>query len=59
MTDGEVVLCDSSNLCLKFLSDSFTTKESLQLDSETAWRNCSSYVTISNVLIGTSVLQTN
>ena len=32
MTDGEAVLCNCSNLCLKFLSGSFTTKESLQLD---------------------------
>ena len=32
MTDSEVVLCDCSNLCLKFLSDSFIIKESLQLD---------------------------
>ena len=28
MSGGEVVLCNCRNLCLKFLSDSFTIKES-------------------------------
>ena len=34
MPDGEVVLCDCRKLCLclKLLSDTFTVKESLQLD---------------------------
>ena len=30
MPDGEVILSDCRNLCLKFLSDTFIVKESLQ-----------------------------
>ena len=34
--ESEEVLCDNNNFSIKLLSDTFTIKESLQLDSETA-----------------------